>query len=117
MKMIGEYLSMLPSAWKNREQVVEGIINSVKNKMHLLQPDEEEEIIRRRLICETCIYNSKNAKEEGYKSDRLDDHCIHCSCPIITKTACISCNCGIEYYNQNNPDKQQLELKWVAKTN
>ena len=35
-----------------------------------------------------------------------------CGCNKDFKTACLTCNCGIEAHNKNNDDN--LELKWKA---
>ena len=40
-----------------------------------------------------------------------EDHCIHCGCPITTRTASLESACGIKDYNEKNPDNT-LNLKW-----
>ena len=115
MKGIIEYLKLLPKALSNPEKIIEGIINDVKLKSGTLPEDEQEEIIRRRLICETCPFNSELAKTNAainYKSDRTDFHCSICQCNIDWKTACLECNCGLETHNAKNPDAP-IALKWT----
>ena len=78
-------------------------------------------IIERRMICSSCPYMSLNAvngfeingQKHTYKTDRDDDHCIHCGCPVITRTASLKKNCGLDNYNYEN--KTDIELKWKAK--
>lgn len=115
MSIIDDYFKLVPLAFKNRKHIVEGVVNKVKDALHMLPEDEQVEIVRRSLICIDCPYNSKNAKtnELEYKSDRLDDHCIFCSCNIEYKCSCLSCNCGIESFNLKHPDEPPLELKWT----
>lgn len=112
MSKLSEYIEMIKNGFKNFDKVYEGIkTNSELNRGNLTQ-EEKEEIIRRRLICHQCPYMSKNAAELGlYSTHRDDEHCIHCGCNIEFKTACLSCNCGIEAYNEANPDSP-LPLKW-----
>jgi hypothetical protein len=96
--------------------------------MGMLPEEEQAEIVRRRLICAECPFNSINAKNNGYTSDRLDEHCVMCGCTIARKTASLSSACGIDCCNYepttkcnckkpnlakyNNVNKTNLELKW-----
>lgn len=113
-------IQLIPSAWENKEKILEGVVNSVKLEHNLLSEDEQEEIIRRRIICESCPLNSINAKiseeykklfGENYSNDRKDLHCAVCSCNVKLKTSSLGSNCGLTYYNENNPENKQ-ELKW-----
>jgi hypothetical protein len=109
-----EYLKLVPEGLKNLDLVVEGIVNDVKLAHDKLTEEEQNEIIRRRLICAACPFMSENAKVNpavNYKSKRKDKHCTHCGCPISTKTAALKANCGIENYNARNPENP-LPLKW-----
>ena len=115
MSVITEYIQLIPRVLKNRVNIVEGIINSVKLEFNTLPKEEQDEIIRRRLICKSCPFMSENAKNDvnqNYKTDRLDEHCSMCKCNIQLKTSSLESNCGIEYYNENNDNK--LELKWTS---
>ena len=115
MSKIGEYLKLIPRALKNAEKIVEGIVNEVKLHNGSLPEDEQDEIIRRRVICIHCPFMSENAKLNpaiNYKSDRDDKHCIYCLCNIDFKTASLQSNCGIETYNIKNPNKP-MALKWT----
>jgi hypothetical protein len=112
LNALKEYVKLLPTAIENIDSVAEGLWNKL-NHDSLTDP-QKEEIVKRKLICLECPYNSKNASDLfNYISYRTDDHCIHCSCNIDLKTECLSCNCGIEVYNQNNPTKK-LSLNWEA---
>jgi hypothetical protein len=74
-------------------------------------------------ICNACPFNSTNARVSSeylaltgvpYATGRLESHCALCGCVIEFKTACLSCDCGVEMWNQKNPEKKQ-ELKWTKK--
>lgn len=107
-----EYVKLLPTVFKNADKIVEGIVTNTKLKLGGLQEHEQDEIIRRRVICAGCPFNSKNAKELGlYAGEREGEFCVNCNCEIDWKTACLTCNCGIEAYNSRNPNNQ-LPLKW-----
>lgn len=75
-------------------------------------------IIGRRMICLTCPYMSKNAvkgyeidgKWDVYMTNRSDEHCIWCGCPVSTRTASLDSGCGIEIYNVENG--KDVSLKW-----
>lgn len=111
---LGEYLKLIPEAISNAPKILEGFVNAVKVEHGNLPQDQIEEIARRRVICSKCPFMSKNAKDiSGYESSRSDEHCVHCGCPITTKTASLSSNCGIESYNRLHPD-EPLPLLWEA---
>lgn len=114
-----EYLKLIPEGIKNPQAILEGVINDVKFSYNLLDEDKKEEIIRRRLICEGCPFMSENAKTSSeykevtgtnYKTQRKEEHCSFCGCPLKTRTASLDKTCGISAWNKNN--KEQLPLKW-----
>ena len=115
-----EYIKLIPKGIANFDLIFDGIINSVKLEFGTLAKEEQDEIIKRRLICAGCKFMSGNAKKDSlqnYKSERTDDHCIICLCNIQLKTSSLYSNCGLEIYNQNNPNNI-IPLKWEAlKTN
>ena len=112
MSKLTEYLSLIPDGVKNLSGVVDGIRNDIKLKNGTLPQDQEDEIVRRRLICATCPFMSANAVKAGtYSTSRKDEHCTMCGCPTDTKTASLLANCGIETYNIKNPNNK-LPLKW-----
>lgn len=113
MSAIGEYISLLPKGIKNATKIAEGIVNSVKLKYNALPKEEQEEIIRRRVICKGCPFMSRNAPTseeyflltgEHYKTDRGEEHCSMCGCPITLRTASLDKNCGMEDHNQDHPN-------------
>lgn len=109
-----EYLKLLPSMIKNGDKILEGIVTNTKLKHGNLPEDEQDEIVRRRVICAGCPFMSKNAIELGMlKTDRTDEFCSACNCEIEWKTSCLSCDCGLTAYNKRNP-KNQLPLKWTV---
>jgi hypothetical protein len=114
MSLFLEYLKLVPRAIKDADKIVEGEINQVKMKYGTLPEDEQNEIIRRRIICDTCPFLSSNAVANpalNYKTDRPDEHCIHCKCPKNRKTAALSESCGLEVYNRQHPESP-IPLKW-----
>lgn len=114
MGIITEYLKLMIEGLKHPDDVIEGWVNDAKLENGNLSDDETTEIIRRRKICEECPFMSRNAIKAGnYSSNRTDDHCIHCKCPIKKKTACLNCNCGIENYNRL-VKKEAMPLKWTS---
>lgn len=108
-----EYVKLVTKI-KDPLKVVEGVVNSVKNSYGLLPEDEQEEIIRRLLICKECPNMSANrqgAKQKGF------DYCTLCSCPISSKTASMSSSCGATTYNERHPEdvKPILWEKYIKK--
>jgi hypothetical protein len=115
MSALTEYLKLIPKGLANIDKVAEGIINNIKLEHNALPQEDQELIAVRRLICKQCPYMSTNAVSLGlYKTDRTEEHCMHCGCPITTKTASLDSNCGIETHNEENPDNT-LPLKWTKK--
>ena len=114
MSWITEYIKLIPAGIANADKVVEGVWNNIQMEKKWLPENKKKEILRRRLICATCPFMSRNAQGNpaiGYQTDRTDDHCIHCGCPIIVRTASLKKPCGIEKYNQDHPESP-MELKW-----
>ncbi|XAI97421.1 hypothetical protein [Leptolyngbya phage Lbo-JY46] len=109
LESLKAYIKLLPTAVKNADQIAEGLWNKLNSQG--LNDVEKEVIIKRALICESCPYNSKNVTDPEIKSERPDDHCIHCGCNIDLKIHCLSCRCGIEVYNAKNPENK-IEVKW-----
>lgn len=120
MSKLTEYLALIPKAIPNALEIGNAIVNDVKLKYGHLEAHKKEEIVKRRIICETCPFNSRNAKtseeykeltKEHYKTDRTDLHCSFCGCQVYTRTAALNAECGIYAWNQKNPDNK-LSLKW-----
>lgn len=112
MSKLTEYLALLPKAIENPKEVIAGWKNVLKEELGLLAEEELEEVLRRRLICASCPFMSANAKLNGYKTARVEDHCILCACPIKAKTANMNSICGIDLHNKTHPNEDQLEVKW-----
>lgn len=112
MSKLSEYVKLIPNGIKNLSHIVEGITNQAKIELGIIPEHDLDVIIARRVICALCPYNSKNATKAGiYKSSRDDEHCIHCGCPILIRTASLEKDCGIEEYNKLNITKP-IPLKW-----
>lgn len=125
MSKLKESLQLYWKGAKNFDKVWEGFRNEAKLKHGELSDDQVDEITHRRMICESCPFNSVNAKQSieyqelvgnPYNSSLTELHCSLCSCQINRKTACLTCQCGISEWNENNPNKQ-LPLKWETYKN
>ncbi len=74
-------------------QIMEGWRN------HLVPPKELETIIdsakkERMSICDGCSFNSKNRNNIGPET------CTACGCILSAKTACLSCKCPKDKWNE-----------------
>lgn len=67
--------------WRNH------LVPPARLKEHILQVSEE-----RMIICRDCDLHSSR----HYTPLRPDEHCTECGCPLIAKTKCLSCECGIK---------------------
>lgn len=114
MSKIKEYLKLIPRI--KPIELIDGIVNEAKINRGTLPMEEVKVVMNRRDICRACPFNSINAVKLGiYKTDREDYHCSMCGCPISKRTASLSSNCGLEYYNHHNKDNP-IELKWEKHT-
>jgi hypothetical protein len=108
MSKLGEYLALIPKGMKNIPQILEAVTNQTRMELGAIPKETQEIIVGRRMICATCPFMSKNAVNgyeiEGnrhkYNTDRDDEHCIWCGCPISTRTASLESRCGLEAYNE-----------------
>lgn len=116
---VKEYSKLIPRGIPNISDIISGIVNNVELKYGYLKEEERLEIIRRRIICEACPFNNRNAvsseeymevTKEHYNSERSDFHCSFCGCPIEIRTASLQSNCGIDYWNSISENK--IPLKW-----
>lgn len=117
MGKVKEYIKMFGNGIANFDKVAEGLWNDIKLEHGALSKGEQEEILKRRLICSTCPFMSKNVGKEyeeltghPYNSTRSDNHCVLCSCVIKIKTSSLSSDCGIAHYNSQHGTT--LEPKW-----
>lgn len=112
MSYLSETINLIKKGIPNIGKIAEAVKNTIKIELGTIPEEDLEIITARRLICATCPFMSTNATDLGlYSSSFQFEHCIHCGCPIKTRTASLESNCGIEEYNINNPDKP-LPLKW-----
>lgn len=131
IKSIGEYAELVKKGVQNGDKIIEGIRVSAKIKEqkkrealglpHLENEISDEavaEIILRKELCANCEFNSKNAEKlRDYSSSIPFTHCTLCKCRIgedNSKEYCLSCNCGMEAWNNRNPHLPPMELKWRA---
>ena len=65
---------------------------------HLLPPERLREVIsqvsQERL--EICRNGPCQHHSSVNKTLRFDEHCTECGCPLVAKTKCLSCKCGIQ---------------------
>lgn len=121
MSKFTEYLKLIPKGFPNSKQILESIATDVQMRLGRLPKEQQDEIIRRRVICKMCPFMSTNAKTsfeykyitgEHYTTQRNDEHCTFCGCELHMRTRALSSNCGIEAWNKDNP-KNQIPLKWT----
>jgi hypothetical protein len=124
MSLLNEYLKLIPKALGEPKLVLSGWINDAKIRNKTISEENLKTILDRRLICATCPFMSKNSntsKEyleltgKHYESERKTEHCSFCGCPTTKLSASLEDSCGIEHWNEENPDKL-LELKWKSIT-
>lgn len=120
MSKLTEYLKLIPKGIPHTKEIVESIVNNINLHRKHLSENKKDEIIRRRIICTTCPFMSKNALNSSeyyslvgynYHTDRNDDHCVFCGCNIEMRTGSLSSRCGIDSWNKDNPGKE-LTVKW-----
>lgn len=116
IKAIGEYITAVRRGIENGDKIVEALITAAQVKNGNISEGALAEIMRRKDICASCPFNSKNAKLAGtYNSSLPYEHCILCSCRLggnDTKEYCLSCECGIAVWNKNHGQLQKMEVKW-----
>lgn len=122
MSRLKEYINLIKKGLPDIDKIAEGLLNSVKKQYNLLSFEEQEEIVRRQLICHQCPFyslNTINNDEEykklynkSFKTERVGEKfCVICGCPDVTKTASLSSECGLATYNEEFPNNPQ-PLKW-----
>lgn len=121
MSKVTEYFNLFLKGVPHSKEILDSIVNNVKIKLNALPEDQKEEIIKRRLICETCPFMSRHAPKSpeykaltgrNYKVYRKGDHCSFCGCGIEMRTGSLYSDCGIETWNAAHPDNK-LPLKWT----
>lgn len=123
LNKIKEYAITALKGFKHFDKLVEGIKTEIELEYGSLPQVDKDIILSRRLVCNSCPFNSINAQtseefkqinnNQNYSTTREDFHCAMCGCNVKLKTACLHCNCGIENYNMQNINK--LPLKWIQK--
>jgi len=115
-------MKLIPKGIKDIDKILGAIKNDIALEFNMISDERRDIIIGRRLICATCPFMSKNALQSKeyfdlinghYSTDREEDHCSMCGCPIQIRTAALSKNCGMEAWNEEHPN-QQNELRWKA---
>lgn len=77
--------------WKNKNQIIEGIVNKVFKR------DDIEEIAKERFaICESNLcgyYDADGSSERAVVKGKPS--CAGCGCALEFKTRCMSCRCHL----------------------
>lgn len=94
--MIKEYWSLIKDNISKWQSILYGFYKDLIFFRLLIE--EQNMILDRRDICIDCLSRSFNAKKEGYKTKRFDDHCIICKCNIRAKTASEESTCLINMW-------------------
>lgn len=123
IKTLKEYLEIVKSGLQHKDQIIEALQLqiAIRNKDYdNITPGALAEVMRRREICNGCEFLSTNALKAGwYETSMQKSHCTHCNCPVggsieeYGKEYALSANCGIEVYNNRNP-QNKMKLKWEA---
>ena len=71
MNRLKEYISLVKRGIPNIDKIAEGMLNQVKQEFNALPEDQQEEIAKRRLICESCPLFSLNAKSNDEEYQKL----------------------------------------------
>jgi len=120
MSKLSEFLALIPKALSNPDKILEGAMNEVKSLYGYLPQDQQDEILRRRLICRACPFYSLNATTsqeykdfygKHYETNRKSKHCAICSCEENLKTSCLTCKCGISADDKLN---EKYPIRWDA---
>lgn len=122
-------IKALMNAKKNYKNVFEGFTNLAKNALNLLSEEDKKIVAERKLICDDCIFNSKNAISMlEYKSTLPYEHCSSCKCAIPARVMSLNSNCGLIDFSMNPNDEsvshikkyyeehdEEIQWKWLAK--
>lgn len=121
MSSIEEYIKLIPKGIPHSLDILESIVNGARMKLGNLPKDQLEEIVRRRFICSTCPFMSKNATTSpeylsltgnSYTTERTDEHCAFCGCSTSMRTRALDAVCGASSWNDDHPDNE-ISLKWT----
>jgi hypothetical protein len=83
--------------WKNKGQILEGVVNKVFKKDHI-----EEIASERFAICESNIcgmFDADGSSERAVAKGKPS--CAGCGCALEFKTRCLSCHCHLKDVGQH----------------
>lgn len=104
-----EYVHMMSKGVGNISNVISGNFNLLKESLGLLPLDQQEEAERRYNICMGCPFMSENAKKIGfYNTQRAEQHCSVCKCPIEAKVMAFNDSCGLNLLEEKSNEQGQL---------
>lgn len=96
----------------NFKEILEGWRN-LANPPVVLRELIEEVSRERMTMCAGCPFFSENAKANGYKTFRMDEHCIKCGCPLKAKTRSLSSACPIGIWEAQTLDETRYEIEEI----
>lgn len=117
MGLLDEKYEMMKRGMKNISNVVDGNFNYYLDKFGGLSKTKKAEAERRYEICSSCPFNSKNAPKHGfYETERTDEHCSVCLCPIEKKVMAFDEQCGLSYVtNLVDQNGNKILTNWKPK--
>ena len=115
MGKFNEYLIMVHKGLQNLPNVVEANINYYKNAFGALPQDEKDEAERRYNICLGCPFMSERAKAANfYPTERTDQHCSVCKCPIEKKVMSFNERCGLSLLTElRDTEGREIVSGWT----
>ncbi len=119
MGLLSDKFAMVKKGLENISNVVEGNLNYYADQFGLLDVDKKEEADRRYEICKRCPFISQTAVvHDFYTTDRTDEHCSVCLCPIEKKVMSMEEECGLSYLtNLVNQNGDKILHGWKIKWN
>ncbi len=125
MFAIKETIESILKGIPNSHHILNSLVTQVKGKYGYLSEPEQEEIVRRKLICHSCPLYSLNVRKDDTEYKRLfnkpfetekkesSKFCSVCGCQEEMKVSSLSSSCGLSSYNEEFPNNKQ-PLKWAA---
>lgn len=87
----------LLKVWKNKGQILEGIVNKVFKKEHIEEISAERMAICASNLC--GLYDPDGSSEAAVVKGKAS--CAGCGCALEFKTRCLSCHCHLQDIGQH----------------
>lgn len=116
MNSISDYLKLVKAGIQNGDKIISALAVAAQVKNGRISAEALAEILRRKDICSSCPFNSKNVTDKSLLNPAVTfkEYCVHCLCRLggnNSKEYCLKCTCGISEYNKKHPETP-MELKW-----